>query len=328
MKLLLASMVVLAGLSAKAETLTIYTDRPTERLQPLADKFKAEKGVEVVIVEKGYDDLANQIEADGAATPADLLFTKDIVYLSDMTKRGLLQPLSDVKVQNSVIPAMRDPNNNWVAVTFRARTMVYDPSRVDASELSDYEDLADAKWAGRICLRGSRGTYNVALLASFIHHKGETAAKNIMAGILDNMAADVFPNDIAMMNAIANGVCDVGISNTYYLGQVLAQNPNFPIKPFFANQNTTGVHVNGSGIGIVKHSKKAALAQEFIALLLTKEAQLHLSSGHMDYPAAVGVTPNTLIADWGTFKVDATNWSIIGDNVPAAKQIIKELDYK
>jgi len=327
-KLMAAFLLTVSALGAHAETLTIYTDRPTARLQPIVDQFKAEKGVDVVVVEKAYADIVAQIESEGAATPADLVFTKDLVFLSDLTNRGLLQPLTNAAVKARVAPAMKDINDNWVAVTYRARTLVYDSSRVNPSELSSYEDLADPKWAGRVCLRTSKGTYNVALIASFVHHKGEAQAKNIVSGILDNLAADVFPNDIAMMTAIANGVCDVGISNTYYLAQMLSQNPNFPVKPLFANQDSTGAHVNGSGIGVVKYSKKAALAQEFIALMLQEPAQLHLSSSHLEYPAAVGITPNTLIKDWGPFKADATNWSVIGEQVPAALRIIKELDYK
>ncbi|MEK2644392.1 extracellular solute-binding protein [Bdellovibrio sp. BCCA] len=328
MKLLVALLLTVSALAAQAETLTIYTDRPTARLQPLADQFKAEKGVDVVIVEKAYADVLAQLQTEGAATPADLIFTKDLVFLSDLTNKGLLQPLTNASVKSSVAPAMKDQNDHWVAVTYRARTLVYDSSRVKASELSNYEDLADAKWAGRVCMRTSKGTYNVALIASLVHHKGEAQAKNIMSGILDNLAVDVFPNDTAMMTAMANGICDVGIANTYYLAGMVQQNPNFPIKPLFANQDTTGVHVNGSGIGIVKYSQKAALAQEFISLMLQEPAQLHLSSSHLEYPAALGVTPNTLIKDWGTFKADATNWSVIGEQVPAAQRIIKELDYK
>lgn len=329
MKLLVAALLLtVSTVAAQAETLTIYTDRPTARLQPLADQFKAEKGVDVVIVEKAYADVLAQLQTEGAATPADLIFTKDLVFLSDLANKGLLQPLTNASVKSSVAPAMKDQNDHWVAVTYRARTLVYDSSRVKASELSNYEDLADAKWAGRVCMRTSKGTYNVALIASLVHHKGEAQAKNIMSGILDNLAVDVFPNDTAMMTAMANGICDVGIANTYYLAGMVQQNPNFPIKPLFANQDTTGVHVNGSGIGIVKYSQKAALAQEFISLMLQEPAQLHLSSSHLEYPAALGVTPNTLIKDWGTFKADATNWSVIGEQVPAAQRIIKELDYK
>lgn len=329
MKSLLAGLLIAAaGFAAQAETLTIYTDRPTARLQPIADQFKAAKGVDVVIVEKSYADIVTQIESEGATTSADLIFTKDLVFLSDMTQRGLLQPLTNAAVKSRVAPAMKDQNDYWVGVTFRARTLVYDPAVVNPSELSDYADLADPKWAGRICMRTSKGTYNVALIASLVHHKGEAEAKNIMAGILDNLATDVFPNDKAMMTAIANGQCDIGISNTYYLAEMLQANPNFPIRPLFANQNSTGVHTNGTGIGIVKYSQKAALAQEFIALLLEEPAQLHLSASHLEYPAALGVTPNTLIKDWGTFKIDPTSWSVIGEQVPAAQRIIKELDYK
>lgn len=327
-KLIAAFLLTATATGASAETLTIYTDRPTARVQPIADQFKSQTGVDVAIVEKAYADVLAQLQTEGAATPADLVFTKDLVFLSDLTQKGLLQPLTSPAVKSRVASAMKDANDHWVGITYRARTLVYAPDRVKVSEISDYEDLADAKWAGRVCMRTSKGTYNVALIASLVHHKGETAAKNIMAGILDNLAVDVYPNDTAMMTAMANGICDVGIANTYYLAGLLEQNPNFPIKPLFANQNSTGTHVNGSGIGIVTFSKKAALAEHFISLMLQENNQLWLSGSHLEYPAALGVTPNTLIKDWGTFKIDPTSWSVIGESVPAAKSIIKELDYK
>lgn len=326
MKKLVVALLVSVSAVAHAETLTILTDRPAVRLQPLVEQFKAEKGVDVIVVEEAYDKMEARLAADPSA--ADLIYVKDLVLLDKAVKKDLFQPLTNASVKAKVLPAMKDHNDLWVAVSFRARTMVYDASRVDVSDIKSYEDLADSKFAGRICLRTSKGTYNVALIANLVVNKGETAAKDIFAGILSNLAADVFPNDTAMMNAIATGVCDIGIANTYYLGQMLAANPNFPVKPLFANQETTGVHTNGAGVGIAKNSQKAALAQEFIALMLTDSAQLHLSSQHMEYPAAVGLTANTLIANWGTFKVDAANWSIVGEQVPAAERIIKELDYK
>ncbi len=328
MKSLIAALVALSAVAASAETLTIYTDRPTARVQPIADQFKTQTGVDVVIIEKAYADVLKQLQDEGETTPADLVFTKDLVFLSDLTQRGLLQPLSSVAIKSRVAPAMKDINDNWVGVTYRARTIVYAPDRVSPSEISDYADLADPKWAGRVCMRTSKGTYNVALIAGLVHHNGAEAAKAILTGLLDNLAADVYPNDTAMMNAMANGICDIGIANTYYLAGMIAQNPNFPIKPLFANQSTTGTHINGSGIGIVKYSQKAALAEQFISLMLTEENQLWLSGSHMEYPAALGVTPNTLIKDWGAFKVDPTSWSIIGESVPAAVNIIKDLDYK
>ncbi|WP_374001341.1 extracellular solute-binding protein [Bdellovibrio bacteriovorus] len=327
-KLIAAAIVSLTAVVASAETLTIYTDRPTARVQPIADQFKAQTGVDVVIVEKAYADVLAQVQAEGEATPADLIFTKDLVFLSDLTQKGLLQPLTSAAVKSRVAPAMKDLNDNWIGITYRARTLVYAPDRVNPSEVSEYADLADPKWAGRVCMRTSKGTYNVALIASLVHHKGAAAAKEIMAGILDNLAVDVYPNDTAMMTAMANGICDIGIANTYYLAGMLDQNPNFPIKPLFANQDSTGAHVNGSGVGIVKYSKKAALAEQFISLMLQENNQLWLSGSHLEYPAALGVTPNTVIKDWGTFKADATNWTVIGESVPAAKEIIKELDYK
>lgn len=327
-KLFFACAILFASLSASATTLTVYTDRAAARLAPIAEAFKNATGADVNVVELPYADMMARIEAEGSANAADLLFVKDLVFLADLKNRDLLQPLTSDALNNRVLPQMKDKDNKWIGITFRARTLVYDPSRVSPTELSSYEDLATDDWAGRVCMRTSKGTYNVALIANFVQNHGEAEAKNLTDKILSNLAADVFPNDTAMMTAIANGVCDVGIANTYYLGQMLSQNPNFPIKPLFANQNSTGVHTNGTGIGVTKNSKNAALAEKFISTLLDEPAQLHLSSAHMEYPAAVNVSANTVINTWGSFKVDQTNWSDLGPHIPAANNIIKELEYK
>jgi iron(III) transport system substrate-binding protein len=327
-KLFFACAILLASLSASAATLTVYTDRAADRLTPIVAAFKAATGTDVTVVELPYADMIARIEAEGPANAADLLFVKDLVFLADLKKRDLLQPLTSEALNNRVLPQMKDKDNKWIGISFRARTLVYDPSRVNPSEISSYEELANDDWAGRVCMRTSKGTYNVALIANFVQNHGEAQAKELTDKILANLGADVFPNDTAMMTAIANGVCDIGIANTYYLGQMLNQNPNFPIKPLFANQNSTGVHTNGTGIGVTKTSKNAALAEKFISALLDEPAQLHLSAAQMEYPAAVNVTPNTVINTWGSFKVDQTNWSDLGEHVPAANNIIKELEYK
>ena len=321
---LLASVLTQAALA----DLTLYTDRPTSRLLPAAQKFEALTGEKVVIVEAAYPQLVERLKTEGATTPADLLMTKDLVNLVDATERHLFQPFTMTEALLKVSPSMRDPQNLWTAITFRVRSLVYDPSRVNPSEISSYADLANAKWAGRLCLRTSRGGYNEALASYLIAQNGVEGAKTILSGWVDNLATNVFPNDISMLEAIAAGTCDVGISNHYYLAQVVAQNPNFPIRMHFLEQNAGGVHTNGTGIGILKTSGKRNLAQKFIELLLTDEFQLQISAGHFDYPAVQGLTPSSLIKDWGTFKADSRTWSEIGTHLPAARQIFSEIGYK
>jgi iron(III) transport system substrate-binding protein len=330
MKKTYLALIALCGLVALPAFagITVYTDRPLERFQPIADKFKADTGVEVTLVGLAYGDMIKRLDAEGDSTPADLLMVKDLVFLGEMSNAGRFQPMQSTLVQSAIAPAMRHPANLWTAVTFRARTLVYASDRVQPSELATYEDLAKPEWKSRLCLRTSKGGYNEALVASLVANNGKADAKRTVQGWMSNLAADVFPNDTSLMEAMTNGTCDVGIVNSYYLGQLLKSRPNFPVKILFANQDGKGVHTNGAGIGIAKQSKNKEMAARFIEALLTDEAQLSISSGHMDYPAKVGLLPNTLIREWGTFKMDNLNWSDIAREVPVAKEIFSEVNYK
>ncbi|MNL18920.1 putative binding protein component of ABC iron transporter precursor [compost metagenome] len=275
--------------------------------------------MDVKIVEGAYKDL--NVET------ADLVYVKDLVYLANLTNKKALQPFANATIASRVQPAMKGLNNEWVGLSFRARTIVYNPANVQASEVKSYEDLADGKFAARICLRAGKDAYNQALVATWIHHKGYEATKVLLTALMDNLAMDPYPNDTAMLEAIANGVCDVGISNSYYLANLLDKNPNFPVKIAFANQDTTGVHINGSGVGILKTSAKAEIAQQFVTMMLTDKYQLELSGLHNEFPAVVGLVPTGVIKNWGTFKTDATSWTVIGDQLPAAKQLTTEVGY-
>lgn len=307
--------------------LTIYTDRPTDRIRPIAEIFTAKTGLKVTIVEEAYPTLLKRIQTEGSNSPADLIFTKDLIFLSELARSGHFQSFQSDSIASSVESSMRDPQNLWTAVSKRARTIMYNPNRVQASELSTYEDLADLKWAGRLCLRTGKGSYNEALVSSLIVNHGAAKAKEIVAGWVENLAVDPFPNDTKMLEAVANGICDVAIANTYYLARMIAQNPKLPVKAYFSNQNSTGAHINGSGIGVAATSKQAALASQFIEILLQDDVQLSLTGAHFEYPAKINLLPSTLIREWGGFKADSANWSVIGAEAEAARQLIREVEY-
>jgi len=328
-KLAVLSMLAV-GVSANAAhaDLTIYTDRPTARVQTVADEYTQLTGEKVTIVEMAYGDLVKRLNAEGAASPADVLFVKDLVYLAELANDGRLQPMVSTVVDTEIAPQMKDPKNLWTAVTIRGRTLVYDPSRVDAKELKGYEDLADVKWAGRICVRTSKSAYNEALVAGLIEVHGYLKAKDIVDGWVQNLAADPMPNDNAVLEAVANGTCDVGITNTYYLGAAIAKNPAFPVRAHFADQNSTGMFGNGTGAGVAVNSKQSAAATKFIELLLSEKHQLAMSAAHFDYPAKMGLVPTTLVKDWGTPKYNDANWTKVGGRAAEARTIFSEVNYK
>lgn len=308
-------------------TLVVYTDRPKDRFAKAAAAYEAATGESVTFSEMGFTDIEKNLVAEGQNTPANVVITKDVVYLNSLKQKNLFRAMEASPVLDTVNDFMRDADNQWVGVSFRVRSVIYAPSRVNAADITTYEDLADAKWAGRLCLRSGKAAYNEALVASLIAKNGEAETANVLTGWLDNLAAPIFKDDLAIIDAITNGVCDLGIVNHYYLAMALDKNPNLEVKMAFVDQNGLGVSTNGMGAGLTSANKNVN-AQKFIELLLTPENQLSISRAHFDFPVVKGLAPDTFIKDWGTFKMNPTSWSEIGSFTPAARDLISKAGYQ
>lgn len=327
-KLIASLFIMMFSFQAMAD-LVLYTDRPTTRMKAVADKFKTATGTNVQIVELPYKDLFAKLQSEGAKSPADVILVKDLVYLTELARLGYFSPMTSQAIQQQVLPAMRDPQNLWTAITIRARTLVYDAS-IDVSSINTYEDLAKPEWAQTLCIRSGNGiSYNEALVASWILTEGYDKAQATMAGILANRVQPLinFTDDDQIPEAIGAGKCPMGIINSYYLGKVLSkpETANLPVKIKFLNQGKNGVHMNGMGAGLSKTTQQSALATKFIEFFLTDDIQFYLTGAQFDYPAKINLVPKTVVKDFGAFKADTTLWSDIGTQVEKAKKLLSDL---
>lgn len=308
--------------------LTIYTDRVTANIQPIANEYTARTGENVTIVELAYPALKAKIEAEKENSPADLIFVKDLVYLNELADQGFFKPFNSETIVASVPEQMRNSQNLWTAISFRVRSLIYNSTVVNPNEIQSYTDLSSDVWAGRVCVRSGSHPYNQALVSGLVQNLGAEKTTDFLKSLMANLAVDPMANDRAVIDAVASGVCDVGLVNHYYLAPYIAANPAFVVKMSFLNQGSTGVHTNGSGIGIYKLSKNQASAEKFMGLLLEDKVQLQWSAGHYDYPVKTNLIPSTLIKDWGSFKTEQASWESLGKNLQQALQIIKDVEYK
>ena len=218
-------------------------------------------------------------------------------------------------------------NGNWFGLSVRARTLVYAADRIDADELKGYEDLADPRWKGRLCLRTSKKVYNQSLVATMVERLGENKTEQILDGWVSNLAAPVFSNDTRAMEAVAAGICDVTVVNTYYFGRLQKKSPNNGLKIFWANQGGSGVHINISGAGVTRYAKNKEAAIDFLEWMSTEEAQHIIADSNMEYPANASVNPSEQVAGWGKFEADKLNVAIAGEKQTKAIQLMDKARY-
>ncbi len=320
----------LAWLPAASQNsqVTVYSARNEQLLKPLLDQFTRQTGTQVQLLTASEAALLARLGAEGASTPADVLITVDAGNLWQATQQNLLQPLQSPALEKAIPTHLRDPGNQWFGLSVRARTIVYSKAHIKPSDLSTYEYLADPKWRGKLCLRTSKKVYNQSLVAMLMQEYGEARTETVVRGWVANLATEVFPDDTALLKAIAAGQCQVGITNTYYLGRLLDADANFPVGLFWANQAGSGVHVNVSGAGITRHAKNRAGAQQLIEFLASDVAQKIYTDKDLEYPANPKVEADSVIKAWGTFKPNVINVSKAGELQAAATRLMDRAGYK
>jgi iron(III) transport system substrate-binding protein len=272
-KVLLASLLAVFAGSAAAEEIVVYSSRAEQLIKPLFDAYSKETGVAIKVISDKEGPLMERLKAEGEKTPADILITVDAGNLWQAANEGLLKPVTSETLKTNIPAHLRDPQNQWFGLSVRARTIIYNTQKIVPSGLSSYEELADPKWKGRLCLRTSKKVYNQSLVAMMIAEHGEAKTEQIVRGWVANLATDTFPDDTRMMEAVAAGQCDVGVGNTYYYGRLMEKKPALPLALFWPNQNSGGVHVNISGAGVTRHAKHEKEAIHLLEWLSSEKAQ-------------------------------------------------------
>lgn len=318
----------------ESDEVNLYTSRHYETDQALYDAFTEETGIKVNVVEGKGDELMERLNQEGESTEADLFITADAGNLYQASQSDLLQPVESDVLNENIPEKFRDVDNEWFGLTKRARVMVYDKERVDPSELSTYEALTESEWEDRIAIRSSSNMYNISLLASLIELNGSEEASAWAEGIVNNMAIEPQGGDRDQAKAVAAGQADVAIMNSYYLGAMLNSEDPEEVKVaeslgiFFPNQETTGTHVNISGIAMTKHAKNTDNAVKLMEFLSNEASQEKFSAANYEYPVNPNVEASELLQSWGEFKEQEIPLSVLGENQQEAILIFDKAGWK
>ena len=327
--LTLAATLVCTATTALADV-NVYSYRQPELVEPLFSAFTEKSGIDVnvVFLAKG---MVERLEAEGSRSPADLVFTVDISRLKGIVDAGLTQPITSEALTANVPENFRHPEGHWWGLTSRARIVYASKDRVADGEITTYEDLADPKWAGRICTRSGTNAYNLALTSAVIAHKGEEGAKAWLEGVKSNLARKPQGNDRAQVKAIWSGECDISVGNTYYMGLMLKDEEQKPwadsVRIVFPTFEDGGTHLNITGVAMTKSAPNQEEAMQLVEFLASPEGQQIYADINNEYPVAPGASASELVSSWGDFEADSTSLSTIADLRPQALKIVEEVNF-
>jgi iron(III) transport system substrate-binding protein len=318
--------------AASSQEINLYTLREPGLVKPLVEAFTAKTGVKVNTIFMN-DGLAERVEAEGARSPADVLMTADIARLVEITEKGVSQPVKSSVLEAAVPAQLRDPEGRWFALSLRGRLIYVSKDRVKQTAMT-YEDLADPKWKGKICIRSGQHPYNIALISAYIAHHGEAAAETWLKGVKANLGRKATGGDREGARDILGDLCDVAVGNSYYIGLMRsgAGGPDQKkwgdainvIMPSFTNGAT---HVNASGAAIAKNAPNRDNAVKFLEFLVSDEGQKILTQENFEYPVKAEAPINPIIAALGPLKPDTISISDIAKHRKAASLLVDKIGF-
>jgi iron(III) transport system substrate-binding protein len=332
---LLALLVAASPAVAQERVLNLYSSRHYQTDEALYANFTRQTGIKVNRIEAAEDPLIERIRSEGERSPADVLVTVDAGRLWRAEQLGMFQPVKSAVLEQRIPASFREPEGRWYGFSLRARVIAYNKDKVRDGEISTYEELADPKWKGRVCMRSSTNIYNLSLMGALISHLGEAKAEDWARGVNANLAQQPKGGDTDQLKAVAAGACDVTISNQYYYARLArSEKPDDKqiasrLGVVFPNQKTWGTHVNISGAGVLKNAPNREAAVRFLEYLASDEAQRHFADGNNEWPVVAGVKlQNPVLAAFGEFKRDQLNVATLGRNQPSSQKIYDRVAWK
>jgi iron(III) transport system substrate-binding protein len=314
---------------AQSGDVNVYSYREAKLIQPLFDAFTKDTGINVNVI-SASSGLEQRIKTEGANSPADVLLTVDIGRLEDAVNAGVTQPIKSDVLDKAVPAQYRDPEGHWYGVSMRARVVYASKERVKQDAIT-YEELADPKWKGKICIRSGQHMYNNALFAAMIAKHGQAKTEEWLMGLKANLAQKPSGGDRETARDVAAGKCDLGIGNTYYWALMMRNPAQKPwaeatkvVLPTFAGG---GTHVNLSGVVLAKHAPNKANAVKLIEWLAGEKAQHIYADINFEYPVRAGIEINKVVAGYGTLKPDAMPISKVAENKKAAANLVDKVGF-
>ena len=331
----IAALALSAPAIGQEKVVNIYSGRHYQTDEALYSGFTRATGIKVNRIEASEDAIIERIRNEGARSPADVMITVDAGRLWRAEQLGLFQPVKSATLESRVPASLREPGGHWFGFSTRARLIAYNKARVKEGEIKSYEDLADPKWMGRVCMRSSSNIYNLSLMGALIDHLGEQKAEQWAQGVRANLAQDPKGGDTDQLKFVAAGQCDVTISNQYYYAR-LARSQKADEKEVASkiglvlpNQASWGTHVNISGAGVLKNAPHRENAVKFLEYLASDDAQRYFADGNNEWPVVKSVkVDNPVLNALGDFKRDSVNVAVFGKNQPGSQKIYDRVAWK
>ncbi|MDA2945077.1 MAG: iron ABC transporter substrate-binding protein [Actinomycetota bacterium] len=298
--------------SGGGTTLTLYSGRGEDLVQPVIDMFTETTGIDVDVRYGNSAEMLLLIQEEGDNSPADVYYSQGAGFLGTLSADGRLLELDDDIPSLLIDPALASPSGDWIGLTGRARTVVYNTETLSADDLpNSFADFTDPTWKGRIGWAPTNASLQDHITA-LRYILGEDGARAWLEGIMANDPI-AYEGNGAILDGVAAGEVEVGFVNHYYLYQNLVEDPDFPVANRFYTDGDPGALVNIAGAGVLTTSDHPTAAQDLLRYLLSEPAQAYFADANYELPVVAGVPTQQGLPELGSLTLPAFDLNLLLD---------------
>jgi len=337
LKTLLFSMLLITQADAQnlptpAGEVNLYTSREPKLIKPLLDAFTRQTGVEVK-TSFIKDGLIEKIRAEKDLSPADVIMTADIGNLVDLEQSGAFQAINSPLLLEAIPANLRSADNTWFGLSLRDRVLYADPS-LKLTEFN-YEDLADTKWAGKVCIRSGQHPYNIGLISAMLIRNGEEETEQWLKKVKANLARRATGGDRDVARDILGGICEIGIANAYYAAQMKTSKSGSDqrkwgdaievIRPTFKKSHATFVNISGAGVARFAPNRSNAI--KLMEYLASDEGQKMYASADFEFPVRKDIPVDPMVNSFGPLTIDTLSLKEIAARRKQASELVERVKF-
>lgn len=272
-----------------SQVLTIYSGRELSLIGPILERFAEERGVDIEVRDGTTAEMALLIEEEGDRSPADVFLSQSPGAVAYLDGLGRLATLPD-GVLDAVPADDRAPDGNWVGITGRVRTLVYNPELIGEAELpASVLDLTDPRYEGMLAIAPPNASFQ-DFVTGLRGELGDDEARSFLEGLAANDAL-TFPNNVSILEAVDRGEVAMGLINHYYWFENAVEDPDQVAQLHFFAEGDLGSMLLVTAASVLDTADDPELANELVAFLLGEAAQTYFAEETLEYPLAAGVDP-------------------------------------
>lgn len=320
--LVLALMASVTACSNEREALTIYSGRTENLVGPLLEQFHAETGIPIDVKYGDSAELALLIQTEGDRTRADVFLSQTPGANALLAGLGLLSELPS-DINDSVDERFRDSRDFWVGVTGRQRVLVFNQDLINESDLpTTIDEVISPEFAGRVAVAPTNGSFQDFVTAMRQVRGDEGTAAWLKA--LAEGDAPTYPNNNAIVDAVARGEVAMGLVNHYYNARFLTEDPTLPSRNHAFEGDDLGSLLIPSTVSIMASTTRSDAATRFVRFLLSEQAQRYFAAETFEYPLTAGVPAPDNLPPLSSLEAFPYRFEDLGVGLERTVEIIRQ----